>query len=557
MNKGFFRTADGKNHLFTFCLVSSLFFLWALCNGMIDVMDKHFQDYLHLSKSESAWVQFAHYVGYFLMAMPAGWLAKKLGYKGGILAGLGLVAIGCLWFIPATQVPALSHFWSFLLGVCMIAMGLTFLETIANPYTTVLGPPEYGATRINMAQSCNGVGWILGPIVGGMFFYSSKGTEASHQTLWIPYACVAGGVVALMIAFVFAKLPDLVGADACHVDEDAKQPEVAVKHDREVKRGLCYVLSLLNFSVLAGTVGALFAVISSICGTAKKVAEGPAVANAFGEKIIGLASSLPSFGAKVTIDSAPWLIGAWVTLVLVAIAAVFLMSSVKKMHNSSIWSHPHFSSATMAQFFYVAAQAGIFSFFINYMVSETPSVSGGNSFLRFLLGGDSGVHLKDGLNFISEQGATKLLSIGFGCFLAGRMVGSALLTRASAHKLLGIYSVVNIALMLVIVAKTGWISTLAVFLSFFFMSIMFPTIFALGIFGLGSKTKMASSFIVMSITGGALMPKVMGLVGDHYNMSLSFWVPFVCFIPIAAYGFFWSKLSGAQGLVGVDASKGH
>src|SRR6266550_140036 len=150
--QGLFRAADGQNLLFTFALVSSLFLLWGFCNGMIDVMDKHFQEELGLTKSQSAWVQFAHYLGYFLMSLPAGWLATKLGYKGGIITGLLIVAAGGFWFIPATHI---ASFWAFLLGVCAIAAGLTFLETIANPYTTVLGPLEYAATRINLAQSCN------------------------------------------------------------------------------------------------------------------------------------------------------------------------------------------------------------------------------------------------------------------------------------------------------------------------------------------------------------------------------------------------------------------
>ncbi len=100
---------DGTNVLFTFVLVSSLFLLWGFCNGMIDVMDKHFQDELHLNKAQSAWVQFAHYLGYFLMSIPAGWLASKLGYKGGIIAGLLIVAAGGFWFIPATHINALVH----------------------------------------------------------------------------------------------------------------------------------------------------------------------------------------------------------------------------------------------------------------------------------------------------------------------------------------------------------------------------------------------------------------------------------------------------------------
>src|SRR6476659_130194 len=151
---GLFVTEDGQRLAFTFGLVCTLFFLWAMCNGMIDVMDKHFQEELHLTKSQSAWVQFAHYLGYFLMAMPAGWLATKFGYKGGIIIGLLMTAVGGFWFIPAKHI---AQFWAFLMGVCIIAAGLTFLETIANPYTTVLGPPQYAATRINLAQSTNGI----------------------------------------------------------------------------------------------------------------------------------------------------------------------------------------------------------------------------------------------------------------------------------------------------------------------------------------------------------------------------------------------------------------
>ncbi|MGB8355265.1 MAG: MFS transporter [Chthoniobacteraceae bacterium] len=263
--KSMFVTADGKNLFFTFLLVSSLFLLWGFCNGMIDVMDKHFQEELHLSLSQSAWVQFAHYLGYFLMSMPAGWLASRLGYKFGIITGLLLVAVGGFWFIPATHI---ASFWAFLLGVCVIASGLTFLETVANPYTTVLGDQQYAATRINLAQSCNGIGWILGPMVGGAFFYGvdSQGHDTGSQTLYIPYVAVGIVVVVLAIVFFFANVPDIKAEDDYHLD-----------------------------------------------------------------------------------DSTP---GA----------------------SHSIWTHPHFVFAVAAQFLYVAAQAGIFSFFINYMTSQTPAI---------------------------------------------------------------------------------------------------------------------------------------------------------------------------------------
>src|ERR1043165_7706813 len=195
--QGLFITEDGQNLAFTFGIVCTLFFLWAMCNGMIDVMDKHFQEELNLTKAQSAWVQFAHYLGYFLMSLPAGWLAIKLGYKGGIIAGLLIVAIGGFWFIPATRINAMVHdgrvsantaFIAYLAGVCLIAVGLTFLETIANPYTTVLGDQRFAATRINLAQSCNGIGWIFGPIIGSIFFYSKNamGQSTGSQTLYIP-----------------------------------------------------------------------------------------------------------------------------------------------------------------------------------------------------------------------------------------------------------------------------------------------------------------------------------------------------------------------------------
>src|ERR1019366_10316456 len=105
--KRLFIGPDGANLVFTFILVSSLFFLWGVCNGMIDVMDKHFQEELNLNKAQSAWVQFAHYLGYFLMAMPAGWLAVKLGYKGGIIAGLPIVAAGGFLVLPGPPIQSL------------------------------------------------------------------------------------------------------------------------------------------------------------------------------------------------------------------------------------------------------------------------------------------------------------------------------------------------------------------------------------------------------------------------------------------------------------------
>ena len=209
--------------------------------------------------------------------------------------------------------------------------------------------------------------------------------------------------------------------------------------------------------------------------------------------------------------------------------------------------------AVVAQFLYVAAQAGIFSFFINYMTSQTPPLpeSWTSGFLRSWIVADS-----SGAFQLTDQGAANLASLAFVFFLAGRFSGAAILRKYSAHKVLGLYGVVNTVLCLLVALKLGWFSVAGVFLTYFFMSIMFPTIFALGIHGLGVRAKKASAFIVMAIMGGALLPKLMGHVGDLHGMSRAFIVPLACFAFVAFYGFSWPRLSGADSLHDVKPS-GH
>jgi FHS family L-fucose permease-like MFS transporter len=216
--------------------------------------------------------------------------------------------------------------------------------------------------------------------------------------------------------------------------------------------------------------------------------------------------------------------------------------------------------AVLAQFLYVAAQAGIFSFFINYMTSQVPPVPAswqahGVSNTGFFSGWIE-THPSGALGF-SNKAASNLASLGFLCFLIGRFTGSAILKKFAAHKVLGWYSAAAVALCLLIFAKLGWVSVVCVFLTYFFMSIMFPTIFALGIFGLGQSAKKASSFIVMAIMGGAVLPKVMGAVADRYDLSRGFIVPMLCFAFVAFYGFIWPRLSNAEGAVRVSTSGGH
>jgi len=427
---GLFRTSDGKNHAATFALVSSLFFLWGLCNGMIDVLNKHFQNSLDISKAVSAWVQCVNFGAYFFMAIPSGLIARRFGYKGGILLGLVLIGAGAFWFIPATHI---GTFTAFLAGLFVLATGLAMLETIANPYTTVMGPPETGAARINMAQTCNALGTFLGPLLAGAFILSSTGqANKSNGSLFIPYLFIAGLVVVLVVLFWKTDLPDLAA--------DEESPVI-----------------------LPG----------------------------------GAVSSRP------------------------------------------LWSRWHFTLAVGAQFFYVAAQVGVWSYFLNYVTSaEMPPLP---VWMAQALPSSWSFN-QGGLWHVTDFGGSMAFSGGILCFLAGRIVGSAILSVCSAHRTLAVFGVLDTLMMVLIILHLGWISVAALFLSCFFMSIMYPTIFALGIRGLGDHTKLASSVIVMSIVGGAIMPFLMGWLADTYSMRIGFVMPLGCFIYIAVYAALWPWL---------------
>lgn len=200
-----FKTADGYNYLWPFILVTTLFFLWGFAHSILDVLNKHFQETLHIDKTQSALVQAVVYGGYFLMALPAGWIIRRFGYRTGVIAGLMLYGVGALLFIPGGSI---QSFPFFLLSLFIIGCGLTCLETAANPYVTVLGDSEGAEQRINLSQSFNGLGWIVGPLVGGYFAFSQGGGNIS-----LPYAVI--GVVVLCVAFIFTrvKLPEVEAAE--------------------------------------------------------------------------------------------------------------------------------------------------------------------------------------------------------------------------------------------------------------------------------------------------------------------------------------------------------
>ena len=350
-----------QNYTLPLILVTSLFFLWGTAYGLLDVLNKHFQETLNITTARSTLIQAAYFGAYFLIALPAGFFMNKFGYKRGIILGLLLYAFGAFLFYPAAQQ---SNFNFFLIALFILASGLGCLETAANPYVTVLGKPESSEFRLNLSQCFNGVGSFIGPIIGANLFFVNK-NSGNLDSVKMVYVII--GAIVLIIAFLFFRthLPEI------------KESKLVSEKSQDVK---------------------------------------------------------------------------------------------------PLFKHKNFTGAILAQFFYVAAQVGVAALFINYCTAPGKG--------------------------INNTEAAYLLGVGMILFTVGRFVGTGLMVIAV----------------------------------FFFESIMFPTIFALGVKDLGHHTKKASSFIIMSIVGGALVPFIMGKITDNYSINFAYAIPLVCFIVVAWYG---------------------
>ena len=209
---------EGHNYLVPFLIISSLFFMWGFAHGILEVLNPHFQESFHISKAMSALTQAAVYGAYFLMALPAGWIIRKWGYRRGVITGLVLFGIGALMFIPGSRI---NSFYFFVLSLFVIGCGLTCLETSANPYTTVLGHPYKAESRINLSQSLNGIGWIVGPLVGGQLLFSGV-------NIAIPYALVGIFVLAVALVLSRIKLPDPRRAHEVDTNEKVEEKPMRV-----------------------------------------------------------------------------------------------------------------------------------------------------------------------------------------------------------------------------------------------------------------------------------------------------------------------------------------
>ncbi len=395
--------SSDKKTVVAFALVTSLFFLWGMAYGLLDVLNKHFQENLDITKSRSALLQMAYFGAYFLMALPAGLFMQRFGYKNGILLGLVLFATGAFLFYPAT---AMANYAFYLGALFILACGLTCLETAANPYITILGPEEKASFRLNLAQSFNGVGSFIGPLLGGALFFSDSHSEnaSSVQSVYLGL-----GLLVSLVAFVFLRisLPDI--------------RKIQEKEEENIA------------------------------------------------------------------SDADW------------------------------WKIRSFQLAVIALFFYVAAQVGIAAFFLNYCEE-----------------------LQIG---ITAEKAAYFLSVAMIAFTVGRFLGAGLMVKISPSLLLTLYALINIILLTVIILNTSIVSVYILTTVFFFESIMFPTIFALGLRHIKQQKQRASSILVMAIVGGAIVPYFMGKVSDQMNTATSFVIPLCCFAVVAAFGWHQRKVS--------------
>ncbi|KIA92084.1 fucose permease [Pedobacter kyungheensis] len=414
-------SSSGKKYLLPFILVVSLFFLWGMAHNLDSILIPHLKKACNLNNRQSTLIDTSVFFAYFLMAIPAGIILKKWGYKATMISGLLAFAIGAFLFVPAAN--NLSYI-TFLVALFIIGCGLTMLETSANPYAAVLGDPAKATSRLNLAASFNGLAAMVAPMIGGLFILSGKShtkdqlaamSAESRNSYFLEEAAsvktpyITLGIILLVIAVIFYFI---------HL------PEIKTK---------------------------------SIDGEAK---------GSF-------------FGAL---------------------------------------RHKHLRWAVVAQFFYVGAQVCVTSFFIRM------AQQGGG---------------------FDEKTAASYLAIYGLLFTVGRFAGTAILQFVSSNKLLAIYAVISVLLCLVAILGQGSYVVYALGGLGFFMSIMFPTIFALGIDGIGDDTKPGSSWLIMSIVGGAILPFGMGTLIDLYgdNIQIGYSIPLICFIVVLYFGLSGYKMA--------------
>ena len=407
-------------YLLPFVLVTALFFLWGIPNNLNDILIRQFMKSFEIGRFRAGLIQWAFYLGYFVLAMPAALLMRRAGYRAGLVTGLLLYSAGTLLFWPAALIRSYGFF---LFALFVIASGLAFLETGANPFVAQLGDPSTAARRLNFAQAFNPLGSIAGVLIGTVFIFS--GIELK---------------------------PDQIAAM-----KTAGTYDVYLKHE---------TMRVIAPYLVIGAVAFLWAMLI-------------------------LRTKFPDIRGGGT------------------------DTEEEHGHVSELFHYRHFVLAVVAQFLYVGAQVGTWSYFIQYVQDYTHE---------------------------PEKVAGYFLTGTLVAFGVGRFSAAWLMKFVRPHSMMGLYALINVLLVAIGVLRPGWLGMWAIFLTSFFMSVMFPTIFALGLKGLGRNTKLGGSMIVMGIIGGGVMPLVMGYVSERAGgMAPAMLVPLACYLFVTYYAFWGSS----------------
>ena len=386
-------TLTDRRYVVPFALITSLFFLWGFARAILDVLNKHFQNALDISLTQSSLIQVTTYLGYFLTAIPAGWFINRQGYRRGVVFGLALFALGSLMFIPGA---AIGTFYAFLLPLFIIGCGLVFLETAANPYASELGDKATASSRLNFSQSFNGLGCLFATYVVGQFLFN--GSNEGGDVV-VPYTLL--GILVMVIAVVFSRV---------HLPE--------IKHEETEE------------------------------------------------------------------------------------------DRVKDTRIMKLFKHhPMFVFGLFSLLAYEIAEISINSYFINFVTGQ---------------------------GWMDDNSASMVLTVALGFFMVGRFLGSWIMRRIPAERMLMYCSLGSVSCLGVVLLDIGHWSMYALIANYLFEAIMFPTIFSLSLQGLGNLTKSASSLLMMTPIGGCFF-LLMGYVADQTNLVVPFLIPFIGYFIVLLY----------------------
>ena len=389
-------------------IVTTLFFMWGGITSLNDILVPHLKAIFDLSYTKASLVQFAFFSGYFIFSLPSGKLIEWIGYKRSMVAGLFVMAIGCISFIPAAMLPSYPLFLAALL---ILAAGMTILQTSANPYVSVLGPPQTASSRLNLTQAFNSLGTTVFPKIGGALILSSAALGAVEltrvqqaATVKAPYLWLTVALVILAVAIAFSKLPTVAALEEKPLDDpDAK----------------------------------------------------------------------------------------------------------------SVWQHRQLVLGAIGIFTYVGAEVAIGSFLISYFTSDV-------------------------IGMTSAKAAAGFVSFYWGGAMIGRFIGSAILQKVRTAKLLALFAIIAGLLTIVSMLTFGGVALWSIILVGLFNSIMFPSIFTLGVEGLGNLTSKGSAVLIAAIVGGAIIPIIVGKLADSFGLHHCFVVATLCYIYIAYFA--WDRL---------------